>query len=352
MERRYRNRDYIETVEGLFFTVIGDVHPMERVIAYLKYVPDSGGKWGANAKRYTRVLEYYTTLHLSQTFDYLQRLYPQYLYNSEVQHVCVSAVPLKSIRRHHRPELRLLDLLNAEHLDRLEKKAVDLVGLISDESHVDFTQFGITGSILVKIHNPEFSDIDLTIYGRQNGLKVMAAVSDLLDRQDRGLERFDECTIDEWLTSRSSFYPLKRNEVKLIYRRHRNRGTFKGTAFSVHPGKIETEVDERYGERIYWPEGIVAVEAVVDDVADSSFIPGIYRISSVKINSGTMVFDLREVVTYEGLYCGIISPGEAIQARGKLERVEDRRSGDVYHRILIGSLEAKNTDYLKPISGV
>lgn len=349
MTRGYRNRDYVETIEGFFFTVVGDVHPVERVIGYLKYAPDSRGKWGTATKRYDRVLKYYSTIHLSETFHFLKEKYPKYMYDSEVQHLLISAVPLKSIQRHYRPEVRLLGLFNAERLDQLEQNAVDLVGTISDESHVDLKQFGITGSVLVNIHNPQFSDIDLTVYGRQSSLKVKAALSDLLERSDQGLKRFDEPAIDEWLRSRSWLYPLKRNDVELIYRRHWNRGIFKGVPFSVHPGKIETEVTERYGDRIYSPEGIIEVEARIDDATESLFMPGTYRISSVRVLSGPALFDLREIVTYEGLYCDIASPGERVQARGKLEKVDDKRNGDVYHRILIGSMEAKGTDYLKPM---
>ena len=44
--RLFRDRDYVETVEGLFFTAVGNVHPPSHVIAYLKYVPNPDGKWG------------------------------------------------------------------------------------------------------------------------------------------------------------------------------------------------------------------------------------------------------------------------------------------------------------------
>jgi predicted nucleotidyltransferase len=351
MARGYRNRDYVETIEGFLFTVVGDIHPAERIISYLKYVPDSDGKWGAETKRYGRVLEYYSTLHLNMTFQFLNERYPKYMYDSEVQHLFISAVPLDSIQRHYRPELRLLELLSAERVDQLEQKALDLGKTISDESHVDLKQFGITGSILVGVHNPQFSDIDLTVYGMQNSIKVKAALSDLFERSDRGVRRFDEPEIDEWLRTRSWLYPLKQNDVELIYRRHWNRGTFQGVAFSVHPGKIETEVTERYGDRVYSPEGIVEVEAKIDDATDSLFMPGTYQISSVRVIDGPTSFEPREIVTYEGLYCDIASSGERVRARGKLEKVDDKRNGEVYYRILIGSVEAKGTDYLKPILG-
>ncbi len=348
MKRSFRNRDYVKTVEDLLFTVVGDIHPVERVLAYLKYIPDNEGRWGFGERRYRRALRYYTTMHLGETFSYLERTYPQYLYDSAVQHLHISAVPAAYIQRHYCPEAKLSNLLKAGHLDSLERKAIDLARLISEESRVDMRHLGVTGSILVGIHNPRFSDIDLTVYGRGNSLNVKAALTNLLDKGFRYLHRFDDSAIDEWLNSRSWLYPLSRDEVELVCRRHWNRGVYQETAFSIHPGRVEKEVDESYGDRLYHPRGIVEVEAVIEDASDSMFMPGVYSVSSVQSLDGSRVSDVREIVTYEGLYCDIASRGERVRARGKLEAVEDRRTGEAYHRILIGSMEARGTDYLKP----
>lgn len=63
---------------------------------------------------------------------------------------------------------------------------------------------------------------------------------------------------------------------------------------------------------------------------------------------GALVEDVREVTSYEGFYSDLVSAGEEMVVRGKLERVEDNKSGEVYHRILVGSQEAQDTDYIKP----
>jgi predicted nucleotidyltransferase len=65
---------------------------------------------------------------------------------------------------------------------------------------------------------------------------------------------------------------------------------------------------------------------------------------------GKAAADLREVTSYEGFYGGFLSTGEVIRASGKLERVVDRRSGEEYHRILVGSPEAGGRDYVLPRS--
>ena len=81
--RAFRDRDYVQTIEGYFFCVVGPVHPADRVIAYLKYVPDPSGKWGRGNIRFKRALRNYTMLDLLETLRFLEHQ-PEYIYDSPV----------------------------------------------------------------------------------------------------------------------------------------------------------------------------------------------------------------------------------------------------------------------------
>ncbi|RJS83980.1 hypothetical protein CW702_03105 [Candidatus Bathyarchaeota archaeon] len=140
VNRRFRDRDYIETPEGFFFCVLGSIHPPDRVFAYLKYVPDQLGKWGVGKKRYRRILKYYTMDNLVETFKFLEN-WPKYLFFSDKWNVHLSAVPLRMIKRHFKPEERLLELLSKRSLDVLEDKAVRLIKIISERSGVPVEWF-------------------------------------------------------------------------------------------------------------------------------------------------------------------------------------------------------------------
>ncbi|MCS7385528.1 MAG: hypothetical protein NDF55_02140 [archaeon GB-1867-005] len=37
--RKIRDRDFIESKKGMLFCVVGNVHPKDRAISYLKYIP-------------------------------------------------------------------------------------------------------------------------------------------------------------------------------------------------------------------------------------------------------------------------------------------------------------------------
>jgi predicted nucleotidyltransferase len=144
-------------------------------------------------------------------------------------------------------------------------------------------------------------------------------------------------------------YPLTYEESFRIFKRRWSRGLFRGTMFSVHPVKLEEEVSEKFGDRIFKPEGLVKIEATVTDASEAEFLPAIYRVKDAEILKGQKVKDILEVASYEGLYGGLAEEGERIIANGKLEEVTDRRIGQRYHRVLVGSKEGEGKDYVKPL---
>jgi len=82
--RGFRDRDFIRTKEGLFFCVVGSVHPQDRIISHVKCVPAEMGKWEKGRERFKRVLGSYTIPSLLETFNMLTKDYLHYLFCSEV----------------------------------------------------------------------------------------------------------------------------------------------------------------------------------------------------------------------------------------------------------------------------
>lgn len=348
LKRGFRDRDFIQTVERFLFCVIGGVHPPDRVISYVKYVPAESGLWGRGEARFRRTIRYYTMLELIDTLSFLEQ-YPEYLYYSRIMSVRISAVPVEKVLFHFKPEERLKELAEAERLDPLEKKTLNLAHKISDESGIPLRNFGVTGSILLGIHQP-FSDIDLTVYGVKNSGRVKETIMQLYSSETADLLKFSGTRAEEWCLNKSRLYPLTYDEAKMLLSRKWNSGVFQGTVFSIHPVKFEWEIDEKYGDRIFRPKGIVKITATVIDDSESVFMPSKYIVKDVRVLEGPRVEDIHEVASYEGLYAGIACRGERIVAYGKLEHVVDGRIGEEYHRVLVGSQEARGKDYIKPLS--
>ncbi len=343
--RLFRDRDYVETVEGLFFTAVGNVHPPSHVIAYLKYVPSPDGKWGRE-KRFRRALPYYTVPMLLDTISYLKQSYPHYVAFFDELGVEMSAVPLGMVSRHYRPEERLREIIEGPR-DELESVAVELAEVIADEAGIPIDGLGVTGSVLIKIHQP-FSDVDLVVYGREGALKAREALRELYKEPRRGVQGLSRERFEDLLKRRERLFYLSKGDAEVICARKWNRGLFKGREFSVHPVKKEDEVRESFGEFRYKPLGLATIRGVVADASESLFMPSKWLVEEVEFVSGVGVEGLREVCSYEGLYMGVVDPGERFEARGKVEAVY-RGEKLSHYRLLIGSPEARGHDYVKPL---
>ena len=347
VKRGFRDRDFLRTPEGFLFCVVGSTHPPDRVMAYLKYVPRKGaGPWSKGSITFYRALRDYTMASLRETLVLL-RDYPFYLTYFEAFGTEMSAVPVDRIEEHYKPEERLRQIMGSSSPDILEEKVIGLTDLISDLSGVSISRMGVTGSILLGIHVPGISDIDLVVYGLKASLKVKEAVLRAFEDRSVEIEKFTKDMVRSWCVRKSKSHPITLEEAFEILRRKWNMGLYAGTRFSIHPVLTEEEAEE-YGSRIYRPVGRAVVRAEVLDATWSIFLPAIYRVRVTSFLEGPRLTDIREVCSYEDLYAGLASEGEEIVVKGKLEMVVDRQRKTTYYRLLVGSLEGGD-EFIKPV---
>jgi predicted nucleotidyltransferase len=347
-ERGFRDRDFLSTREGFLFCVVGPYHPVNRVISYLKYSPDSKGKWQKGKDRFKRVMRTYTIPNLLETFDLLKNTYPQYLFFSSTYNITMTAIPQTHIVKHFKPDEKLAELFKNSRLDSLQRKVVRFVSLLSKLSLVPADNFGVTGSILLDIHNPAFSDMDITVCGMENSYAVKKALTQVHLTSNSGVKRFEGEKLRKWYINKTRNHPISLAEAERIYERKWNIGIFDGTMFSVHPIKLEKELMEKYGDKTYHPAGMVTMRAVVSDYENSIFLPAVYGVREVEVE-GDVEAHVEEVVSYEGLYDSLAEKGETIEVKGKLEHVVDNRTSRKYDRVLVGSPEGKGREYIKPV---
>ena len=334
-----KDRDLIETHEGLLFCVVGYLHPPDRYTAYLKYVPASEGKWTRGEEAYSRVVPYYHVTQVENTYNILKNKYPKYLFNCPVRNIVVSSVPHEDAFRYYHPKERLNSILREGASDTLEEKLVSLVKFLKDETGLSNSDLGVTGSILTKTHNPSFSDIDLTLHGISATNTVKQVVQDIR-KVNSELEPFDDGQISEWCSDRTKRFPLSFDDLKLIARRRWNYGYFKKTYVSFHPIRLDSEIDEAYGDFTYFPKGIVFGTASISDSKESVFLPAIYKIEDI---DSEFDFNIKQLVSYEGMFSDIFRVGERVEFSGILEKVSGR---DSFYRVLIGGSGSKDS-YIK-----
>jgi predicted nucleotidyltransferase len=341
MARKLKDRDFIETQEGLFFCVVGYLHPPDKYTAYLKYSPAQQGRWQRGGQAYHRELAYYHAHQVGQTLDMLQADYPGYVHYCPVRNMLFSMVPHDRMQTCYRPEERLTQLVAAPG-DPLEEEVAGLTEAIRDATGISLAHLGVTGSILLGIHNPGFSDIDLTVYGKDNAALLKTA---LAEQRIPGISSLDESFLDGWRRKTTEQHGLTGPQVNWLIARRWNYLYYDQRRYlSLHPTRSDDEIRETYGEHIYRDVGIMRIQAVISDATESIYLPAIYHVDQVKIMEGPHV-QVAEICAYEGLFSQAADVGQQVEAQGKLEELD----GGPLHRLVVGSSRRTGTEYLLPV---
>jgi len=330
-----REGDLIETKDNIVFDVKGLVHPADRVIAFIRYVPDLDGARKRGKKRFSK---FYA---LSKRYELLKREYPQYLVNDPVFNTLLCEVPIEDIKMHYKPAEGIQKLCNKKCLDDVQQAALSFMQILQKKSGIKWDKLGVSGSIVVNLQEPA-SDIDLVVYGTKTGYQVAKAMKQLLDDKTSPIKAYDKQGLKELYEFRSkdtnvSFKDFVRTDSRKI-----SHGKFMDKHFFIRFVKDLEEIKEKYGDKIYKPEGYAKIKATISNNSQSLFTPCSYELTKVQIIEGPKIEHLKEISSFRGRFCEHAKVDEKVMAQGKLEKVQQKGKQEHY-RLLLGS---KLSDYM------
>jgi len=329
MKVKAREGDLLETTGNIIFDVKGLVHPPNRVVAFIRYVPDPEGNRERDGTRYSK---FYA---LSKRYALLKQKFPQYLVDDPVFNTLLCEVPFEDVKQHYQPARGLQDLRNRNNLDDAEKTALRFMEILKENAGVPWSKLGVSGSILVNLHTPA-SDIDLIVYGSETGYRVQATLKSMRENKNRSFKAYNLDGLRELFDFRSkdtitSFEDFVRTDSRKV-----SHGKFMGKHFFIRFVKDLNEISEQYGTIIYKPEGRARIKATITDDSEAIFTPCSYKLANVEILEGTKVEPIEEIVSFRGRFCEQARSGEVVIAEGKLERVQQEGKHD-HFRLLLGS---------------
>ena len=315
--KQVRTRDFIYTSDDLYFASTNYIHPENRVISFLRYVPDPEGDREKDGKRYRKVGS-------EEAYSYLRENYPDYLYFSEVTNV-----------------------------EMLIAKLMDVADFFHFMADIPYDHLGISGSILPGLQKSDVSDLDFVVYGLDNHRRAIAAF-----KEHRGKEVYIEevdkhitvegITNDYWdfvYDKRMFDESLTKEEFRWYENRKANRGTINGTLFDILATKDYDEIEGTWGDTVYEPQGIAKIECDIVSALGAFDNPSLYTIENVEVLDG-VDFPLTEVVSFTHTYAGEVIDGEHVIAKGKVEKVIV--NGEFSHyRIVVGTTREAIDEYLK-----
>ncbi|MFQ6125611.1 MAG: hypothetical protein ACE5R6_13570 [Candidatus Heimdallarchaeota archaeon] len=325
------------TKEGLIFDVKGVIHPPDRVIAYLRYIPDFLVEKNAFKERRKSYIKVYM---LEEREKELRRRYPWYLYPSKCLGVTIQAVPHEQILQIHDPIEKFQKIAQSisADLDPLSKYCLDLGQAICSEAKIPPMNMGVSGSVLVDLHT-KHSDIDLVVYGSIEGRRVYDLMTKLYTQTARieGLSFYRDLDLRKLYRFRSISTPISFNDFVRVETKKVLQGLYKGYDFYIRLVCKPEDTGLNFGDQCFQDCGDVVLKARIANDSKRFFTPCIYDIEDVIILSPPQLnINIETIESFRGRFCDAARIGEQVRVQGKLEQITDQKTGRKWYRVLLG----------------
>jgi predicted nucleotidyltransferase len=329
---RLRDRDAIQTSEGLIFRVFGYSHPEDSYICDAEYASSRiFNSTDPRAPREGRNEPYYK-FYNDEGMKLISKKYPQYMINHEMLGLKIVGVPQKLIAEARQPQPRLQELLTKGATDPLLAAMERVLKIATENTVISDDNFGVFGSMLHGFHHPKYSDIDFTIYGKKENQKVCQTLQRLYDDSESGLSnefssvevmrgkewRFKNFEVEDFV------WHQRRKMIYGLYDDRKNSGRIIKTEFE--PVKSWSEITSEYNPKARIKQmGWGKIKAKITKDDETPFIPSIYGIEPLEVLSGPKeAFEAKRVFSYMEEFRQQARRDEVVIVEGNLEEVQER----------------------------
>jgi predicted nucleotidyltransferase len=327
---KLRDRDGIVTKEGLIFRVFGYSHPRGAYICDAEYAsanifqskdPRALRNGAGSGKVFYKFYE-------DEGWKFIFKNYPHYTILHKMLGVKVVGAKKVYIAEIHNPQKRLKTLASAEPTDSLVAATLNVLNIAKKHSGLESADFGVFGSMLHSFHHPDFSDIDLLVYGGKQISKMREVLGELYSDGLSGFRnefetssamsgkkwRFKNFTVKEFM------WHQKR---KLIYGLYDDRESGRTIKAEFEPVKDWCEIFSEYDpETKIVRKGWVRLKARILADADAPFIPSTYGIEPLEVLIGPKIgLEAVRVISFMEEFRLQAKKDEVILVEGSLEEV-------------------------------
>ena len=309
-----RQKDFLETKEGLIFAVVTDQLEQGKVLSFLRYI---------SCQDQTKEIVW-KKLSTIEANSFLAANFPNYLFHSEKLDADLHAVPVEEILTHHRASEKTLSLQNKDSFTPLQNKLIRLLDLFKDNDF-DINQLGVTGSFLIGTENSR-SDIDLVIYKRDTFQQMRKLIQSLIN--DGQLSELND---EFWQASyERRACSLSLNDYVWHEKRKFNKAVFDNIKFDI---SLVLESNDQADVR-FLKRGKVSFTAVLVNDTQVFDSPSVYQLDHPEFHT---------VLCFTPTYSGQAFKNEMVEVSGFLEESSD----GMISRVIVGSSREADGEYIK-----
>ncbi|MGY5865778.1 MAG: hypothetical protein RTV41_14340 [Candidatus Thorarchaeota archaeon] len=339
-----RDRDIFHDTEGRVFVVLGYIQPPDRILSFLKYVPDSDGKWMSGDIRYKRIFWGSVT----STVEGMSILPADYTVEDPHFGTELMEPPREVISKYFKPELRLREILDEGPKDSLEELVHRGATALHDTLEIPFDNIGVAGSILWKGHEPGHSDVNMNVYGFESSWKLHSNYESVRDQTDGSRLR----ELPDWEHAISRVHArvpiMGIEDLQNLFTR-RKALCLDSMCIGITPILHPEEVPIQHGSESYLSVSTEPVTITMDIVsADYGiFQPAIYECSSEPLDviAGEKV---GRILVYDGAFGGLLRPDDRVEVTGTLQKVI--RGDEILYQMMVGTKSGAGKEFIRLIS--
>ncbi|MHA2046560.1 MAG: hypothetical protein ACW99G_17370 [Candidatus Thorarchaeota archaeon] len=339
-----RDRDVFFDVEGRVFVVLGHIQPSERILSFLKYVPDPSGDWESRNVRYKRIFWGSVT----STVDGMDLLPADYLFDDSHFGTELMEPPREVVSKYFKPELRIGEILDEGPKDSLEELVHRGATALHESLDIPLEDLGVAGSILWKGHEPGHSDVNMNVYGFENSWKLHNNYETVRERTQGSSLR----ELPDWEHAMSRVHSrvpiMDTEDLQSLFAR-RKALCLDSICIGITPILRPAEIPIEHGSESYVSLSTEPITLTMDIKSTDYgiFHPAIYEGSSEPQDSigGEQV---SRILVYDGAFGGLLRPEDRVEVTGTLQKVI--RNDEILYQMMVGTKSGAGKEFIRLIS--
>lgn len=322
-----RDRDYIKDSSGRYLKVLGDNHPEDKIVSYVKYFPSS------IPNRMIKDKTYGYNSFVSKSFVVLGGEQDR-ICHSDYHGGLITCTPIEKVTEVYSCRLKLKEIWQNKAYHQSHRVGKELINFLEEALKVvEIEQLGITGSFLISAETDN-SDIDLVCYGQD----AFSSLKNLFYSSDAVIPYIGEHAQKLYKRRMIHMEPMD-YDLFVKQETRKLQGLTPVEYIHINCQPLRDDEDDFFDQVKFIEIGEIQCIATIVDEKQSVFAPCYYKINVEDIIDS--LFDdgrdfskkIKSVMSYIGTYSGCFNVGDKIFIKGKLVKILSK--GEVQYSIEI-----------------